>query len=232
MTPDAHPRPTPGQRWTSDAEPELGLGIVTAAGHGRVTIMFPANSTERTYAWPGAPLRRYQLATCDRAALRDGSSRTVASVTASAGVCTYHFHPTGSTPEDLLADSLATAHCTDRLRRGESDSPETFNLRAEALLRRASIRQSPVLGLTGARIDLLPHQIGIAIHATSRPHPRVLLADEVGLGKTIEAGLITQRLHLTGRADRILVLVPEPLVNQWFVELLRRFQLKFTILDE
>lgn len=232
MTPDAHPRPTPGQRWTSDAEPELGLGIVTAAGHGRVTIMFPANSTERTYAWPGAPLRRYQLATGDRAALRDGSSRTVASVTASAGVCTYHFHPTGSAPEDLLADSLATAHCTDRLRRGESDSPETFNLRAEALLRRASIRQSPVLGLTGARIDLLPHQIGIAIHATSRPHPRVLLADEVGLGKTIEAGLITQRLHLTGRADRILVLVPEPLVNQWFVELLRRFQLKFTILDE
>jgi ATP-dependent helicase HepA len=232
MTPSAHPRPAPGQRWTSDTEPELGLGIVTAACHGRVTITFPASSTERTYAWPGAPLRRYRLTAGDQAALRDGSIRLVASVTEASGVCTYHFHPTDSAPEDLLADCLATAHCTDRLRRGESDSPETFNLRAEALLRRARIRQSPVLGLTGARIDLLPHQIGIAVHATSRPHPRLLLADEVGLGKTIEAGLITHRLHLTGRADRILVLVPEPLVNQWFVELLRRFQLKFTILDE
>ena len=232
MTPSAHPRPAPGQRWTSDTEPELGLGIVTAAYHGRVTITFPASSTERTYAWPGAPLRRYQLTAGDQAALRDGSIRLVASVTEASGVCTYHFHPNDSVPEDLLADCLATAHCTDRLRRGESDSPETFNLRAEALLRRARIRQSPVLGLTGARIDLLPHQIGIAVHATSRPHPRLLLADEVGLGKTIEAGLITHRLHLTGRADRILVLVPEPLVNQWFVELLRRFQLKFTILDE
>jgi len=232
MTPDGHPRPTPGQRWTSDAEPELGLGIVTAAEHGRVSISFPASSTERTYAWPGAPLRRFQLTKGDHAALRDGSSSAVASVTESAGIRTYHFHPTGSAPEGLLADFLATAHCTDRLRRGESDSPDTFNLRAEALLRRSRIRQSPVLGLTGARIDLLPHQIGIAVHAASRPYPRILLADEVGLGKTIEAGLITQRLHLTGRADRILVLVPEPLINQWFVELLRRFQLKFTILDE
>ena len=60
----------------------------------------------------------------------------------------------------------------------------------------------------------------------------MLLADEVGLGKTIEACLILHRLHLTGRAERILILVPEPLVNQWFVELFRRFHLTFSIFDE
>jgi ATP-dependent helicase HepA len=60
----------------------------------------------------------------------------------------------------------------------------------------------------------------------------VLLADEVGLGKTIEAGLILHRLHLTGRADRMLILVPEPLIQQWFVEMLRRFNLAFSIFDE
>jgi ATP-dependent helicase HepA len=224
--------PSPRQRWTSDAEPELGLGIVSATAHGRVTVTFPAAATERTYAWPGAPLRRYHLQQGDRAILRDGFIGEVASRSETQGVYTYHFDPNGCATEDLLADSLATAHGTDRLRRGDSDSPETFNLRAEALVRRARIRQSPVLGFSGARIDLLPHQIGIAVHAASRPQPRILLADEVGLGKTIEAGLITHRLHLTGRADRILVLVPEPLVHQWFVEMLRRFHLRFALLDE
>jgi len=56
-----------------------------------------------------------------------------------------------------------------------------------------------------------------------------LLADEVGLGKTIEACLILHRLILTGRAQRVLILLPESLVHQWFVELLRRFNLWFHI---
>src|SRR5262249_38073751 len=62
--------------------------------------------------------------------------------------------------------------------------------------------------------------------------PRVLLADEVGLGKTIEACLILQRLLAVGRASRVLILVPESLIHQWFVELLRRFNLWFSIYDE
>jgi ATP-dependent helicase HepA len=62
--------------------------------------------------------------------------------------------------------------------------------------------------------------------------PRILLADEVGLGKTIEACLILHRLILTGRASRVLIIVPESLVHQWFVELLRRFNLWFHIFDE
>jgi len=59
-----------------------------------------------------------------------------------------------------------------------------------------------------------------------------VLADEVGLGKTIEACLILQRLLAIGRANRVLILVPESLTHQWFVELLRRFNLWFSIYDE
>lgn len=87
-------------------------------------------------------------------------------------------------------------------------------------------------GLLGGRIDLLPHQLSIASEVTGRLAPRVLLADEVGLGKTIEACLILHRLILTGRASRVLIIVPETLVHQWFLELLRRFSLWFHIFTE
>src|SRR6185437_2735686 len=68
--------------------------------------------------------------------------------------------------------------------------------------------------------------------AAARRPPRVLLADEVGLGKTIEAGMIVARQLATGRAARVLLLLPDTLVYQWFVELLRRFNLSFAIYDE
>ena len=102
----------------------------------------------------------------------------------------------------------------------------------EALHRRSRMRQSAVRGFVGGRVDLIPHQLYIAREVAARLIPRVLLADEVGLGKTIEAGLILHRLHLTGRADRILILVPEPLIHQWFIEMLRRFNLLFSIFDD
>jgi hypothetical protein len=86
--------------------------------------------------------------------------------------------------------------------------------------------------LNRSKKDLIPHQI---LHRPGgrQParRPRVLLSDEVGLGKTIEACLILHRLLLSGRANRILILVPESLVHQWFVELLRRFNVWMHIFD-
>src|SRR5690606_34390173 len=64
-----------------------------------------------------------------------------------------------------------------------------------------------------------------------RMAPRVLLADEVGLGKTIEAGLVIHRQLLTGRANRVLILVPENLQHQWLVEMRRRFNLQVALFD-
>jgi ATP-dependent helicase HepA len=84
----------------------------------------------------------------------------------------------------------------------------------------------------GARVQLLPHQIYIAHQVSQRHAPRVLLADEVGLGKTIEAGLILHQQLITGRTQRALIVVPDSLVHQWLVEMLRRFNLSFTIMDD
>ena len=112
------------------------------------------------------------------------------------------------------------------------DQNRAFELRLDTLRYYRQLQQSTVVGLMGPRIQLLPHQLYIANETASRYAPRVLLADEVGLGKTIEAGLIIHQQLVTGRANRVLIAVPDSLIHQWLVEMLRRFNLFFTILDE
>ena len=222
---------TRGQRWVSDSEPELGLGIITGSGDGRVDIHFPAAGEKRCYATDNAPLRRVKFLPGDRIKVHSGEESDVRTVTEENGLLIYQT-AAGETKEAELSDSISFSKPQDRLFGGKLDEPADFDLRGEALRRRAEMRRSPVRGLAGARMDLIPHQLFIADEVAARPRPRVLLADQVGLGKTIEACLILHRLILTGRAQRVLILVPEPLVHQWFVELLRRFQLSFSIFDE
>ena len=222
---------TRGQRWVSDGEPELGLGIITNSGDGRVDIHFRAAGEKRCYATDNAPLRRVRFAPGDKIKVHSGAEMEVTGVREENGLLTYQTG-TVETKEAELADSISFSKPQDRLFGGKLDEPGDFDLRGEALRRRAGMRRSPVRGLAGARMDLIPHQLFIADEVANRPRPRVLLADQVGLGKTIEACLILHRLILTGRAERVLILVPEPLVHQWFVELLRRFQLSFSIFDE
>ncbi|MEO7101047.1 MAG: helicase-related protein [Luteolibacter sp.] len=222
---------TRGQRWVSDGEPELGLGIIRKSGDGRVEIAFPAAGETRIYATDTAPLRRVRFQPGDRIKVHSGSEMTVERVREERGLRIYETDG-GEVPEADLSDSISFSKPEERLFGGKLDEPGDFDLRGEALRRRADMRRSPVRGLAGARMDLIPHQLFIADEVANRPQPRVLLADQVGLGKTIEACLILHRLILTGRAERVLILVPEPLVHQWFVELLRRFQLSFSLFDE
>ena len=76
-----------------------------------------------------------------------------------------------------------------------------------------------------ARIDLLPHQLEPALAILRGLGSRVLLADEVGLGKTIQAGLVCAELLVRGAIDRVLVLTPAGLREQWREELLKRFSI-------
>ena len=222
---------TRGQRWVSDGEPELGLGIIRKSGDGRVEIAFPAAGETRIYAIDSAPLRRVKFMAGDRIKVHSGAEMTVEQVREERGLRIYQTDA-GEVGEADLSDSISFSKPEERLFGGKLDEPADFDLRGEALHRRAAMRRSPVRGLAGARMDLIPHQLFIADEVANRPRPRVLLADQVGLGKTIEACLILHRLILTGRAERVLILVPEPLVHQWFVELLRRFQLSFSLFDE
>jgi SNF2 family DNA or RNA helicase len=79
------------------------------------------------------------------------------------------------------------------------------------------------------RFTPFPHQLSAALTALRRMRGRAILADEVGLGKTIEAGLVLSELRLRGLADRALIVVPAGLVDQWQEELDRKFGLPTTV---
>ncbi|HET9216711.1 MAG TPA: helicase-related protein [Terriglobia bacterium] len=227
MTHDFHP----GQRWISESEPELGLGSILRLTPRTVIVEFRASGEQREYARNNAPLRRVRFRVGDTIQNRKGKALTIQSLAEEHNLLRYRSGKLEFREEDL-SDTISFNKPEERLFAGQFDPPAVFDLRVAALGHQHRRRKSPVRGFLGGRIDLLPHQLYIASEVSSRLAPRVLLADEVGLGKTIEACLILHRLILTGRAQRVLILVPESLVHQWFVELLRRFNLWFHIYDE
>lgn len=226
----------PGQRWISDTEPELGLGTVLDVDTQRVTLLYIASSERRIYARKNAPLTRVRFGSGDSVASADGWMLTVSCIEERDGIITYiGTDPSGETRrlEEIELDHfLQFNKPQDRLFAGQIDSASLFRLRIETLRKLSDLEQSPIRGLLGPRTSLIPHQIYIAHEVATRQAPRVLLADEVGLGKTIEAGLIVHHRLLTGRAERVLLIVPETLLHQWLVEMRRRFNLCFALFDE
>ncbi len=225
-----------GQRWISDTEPDLGLGHIQHVEHRRVTIGFLASGQTRLYATGSAPLTRVRFNAGDRIQSQHGWHMTVDRVEDGEGLLTYIGERDDGTtvvlPEAELAHHIHFNQPKERLFAGQIDSDTWFRLRLEALRHRQALARLPVRGLIGARVDLIPHQIYIADEVSRRRDPRVLLADEVGLGKTIEAGLILHHLLLSERVGRVLVIVPDALLYQWLVEMLRRFNVRFSLLDE
>ena len=219
----------PGQRWISSAEPELGLGTVLRVEGRGVQVLFAKAGVLRPYAIDSAPLLRAEFRAGQRVAGK-GIAFLVERVEIRDELLIYRGEGR-ELEEGQLDDEQSVSQADDRLIGGRTDSVAQFELRLEGLRRRAEARRSPMWGLAAARIGLVPHQLRVAGIASARRPPRVLLADEVGLGKTIEAGMIIARQLATGRASRVLLLLPDALVYQWFVELLRRFNLSFAIYD-
>lgn len=221
----------PDQRYTSEGEPELGVGIVTETNAGRVKIHFPSSGEVRLYSAESAPLRRVLFKLGDTIVDTNKRPLLIERIQQNEDLILYIGADRVISEADL-GDVSVQHGVDDRLFNGDVDRPELFSLRRRTLQQDHQRRLSPVSGFVGGRIDLIPHQLYIAHEVSSRYAPRVLLSDEVGLGKTIEACLILHRLLLSGRISRVLILVPESLIHQWFVEILRRFNLWFHIFDE
>jgi ATP-dependent helicase HepA len=226
----------PGQRWISSTESELGLGLILEVTRNRVTVLFLASDEKRVYARDNAPLTRVSFAIGDVIETIDADKLKVVRRIEHDGLITY-IGKNKSGQEVELEEIELNHHIQfnkpqDRLFTGQIDPSAWFLLRYRTWLRLQQHQQSPVKGLLGARTSLISHQLYIAHEASNRSAPRIMLADEVGLGKTIEAGLILHYRLINGLGRRALIIVPESLLHQWLVEMLRRFNLRFSILDE
>lgn len=226
----------PGQRWISDTETEQGLGTVLTLEGRMVTLLFPATGETRLYSINNCPLTRVQFNPGDKVESHEGWTMTVTEVLEERDLLCYRGVTSDGQPKELPESGLGNfIHFNkpqDRMLAGQIDQNSNFSLRYKTLHHNCRLKRSPLRGLVGARTSLIPHQLHIAREVSGRHAPRVMLADEVGMGKTIEAGLILHQQLTTSRAGRVLILVPESLQHQWLVEMLRRFNLHFSLFDE
>lgn len=226
-----------GQRWISDTESDLGLGTIIALEGRHVTLLFPASGESRHYAQAEAPLTRVQFNVGDEIASAEGFKLLVSAIKQQHDTLIY----CGSRLDDdsyielretFLDHFISFNQPQDRLFAGQIDRFDWFTLRYQAWQHLHQQQQNPLRGLSGPRVNLIPHQLHIANEVAQRHAPRVLLADEVGLGKTIEAGFIIHQQLISGLASRVLIVVPDSLQHQWLVEMLRRFNLHFAVFDQ
>ncbi|MEQ1897261.1 MAG: helicase-related protein [Vicinamibacterales bacterium] len=218
-----------GDFLTHGFNPEFGVGRVTAREGRALVVEFRRPGTRLRLAAdsdalvpvslsPGSPVRITASGeeTTVEARLADGTLRLATGATAAS--------------HEVWPLALEGA-LLDRLSRGEPDGVDDFVTRLD-ILHLLTLREADGLGaFLGGRIRLFPHQLYVAEQASASDPVRWLLADEVGLGKTIEAALILNRLVHAGRVERCLVVAPETLTIQWLGELWRKYHQVFTLLD-
>jgi ATP-dependent helicase HepA len=148
-------------------------------------------------------------------------SGTLLEVAFASGVVLIHAEELTGAPEGP-AEMLAS---------GQVGRAEPYGLRLQALYLKHAYRYDPLTGLTSARIEPQLHQVYVAHRVTQKLQPRMILADEVGLGKTVEAGLILKELRARQIVSRVLIVVPASLQMQWQSELRSKFNEDFEIVD-
>jgi len=219
-----------GQRWSSRNEPDLGVGIIVKVESKSFILHFIDAEIDRHYAHGQTSLVRRTLTSGDELYFQDEAFE-IEEVREVDGLIEYFIG------DDWLEESLIQFPRNDK---NELDSLLSlspakrmwFDLRRQTLEYQSKLATSSVRGLMGLKAELLPHQIYLANEIANRPAARALLCDEVGMGKTLEAGLILHHRMLNGLCKRALILTPTNLQHQWLVEMLRRFHQHFSLINQ
>ena len=226
-----------GQKWTSKAEPELGIGQVIKTDFRTATLLFPVSGEQRIYnSKEGLPLNRYILKIGEKATSLKGISLFIDEITEENGLLCYKSKGKSISEETLGFKRQSeddSAEILDNLLAKKISSNFDFCLRENAAKLRGMWKSSIVKGMLGPKLRMLPHQLYMCFRAVRNVSlPRLMLSDEVGLGKTIESGLIWNALQTEGKIKRTLIIVPEHLKNQWLIEFGKKFNHWFSNIDE
>ncbi len=121
--------------------------------------------------------------------------------------------------------------CDTKLVLDDSQAYSASRLHIESMLRRTPPTDSRIYVGHKAALDPVAYQLVPALHALEQPRPRILIADAVGLGKTLEAGILMSELIRRGRGKRILVVTLKSMLTQFQKELWSRFTIPLVRLD-
>ncbi len=220
-----------GQRVFAPAEPHLGLGQVGRREGRRFNVSFPKAHEMRTYSQDTEALVRFRAKAGDRVSVGGGKECLIEAVVERGDLVVYQSSEGAIIEESELDFDLAQPDPFAELALGRAGSPAAFSCRLRAHRLKAKGRSQPQRGLGAARVELLPHQLYVTERVSRMWRPRALLADEVGLGKTVEAGLVAVRMAALGRVSSMAVVAPRPLVGQWLAEFYRRFARPLTLFD-
>jgi len=226
-----------GQKWTSYAEPELGVGQIIKQDFRTISLLFPVSGECRTYNSKGEPpLKRYILKIGEKATSVKGSSLFVEEIAEENDILHYKSKDKSISEDQLSFKSQSSdspSEIFDMLLEKKFSSNFDFCLRESAAKLRGIWKSSMARGFLKPRLRLLPHQLYLGFRASRAVSlPRLMLSDEVGLGKTIESGLIWNVLQTDGKIKRTLLIVPEQLKNQWIIEFGKKFNHWFSNIDD
>jgi ATP-dependent helicase HepA len=220
-------------------QPEWGVGHLVALleGGAKAEVQFPArDGGSILVSTKGGALQPHQLSVGDAIRTPKGKTGTITGEEPGGrGLRRYAIRYDDGT-EDELPESEVRAQpprpdLLSTLREGRVGDARNFILRRRALVLDDERRCDALGALLASRVMVKPHQVGVVQRVLSARRPRFILADEVGLGKTIEAGMIFSALRLSGLASRVLVVAPSHLTVQWLAELFHKFNQLFTLMD-
>jgi ATP-dependent helicase HepA len=216
-------------RWPS--APGSPIGVVLEVDGPRIWVRFDGEGESKIFNSQSGALERVELSGMVRRASNDS-------------IGLLHGPTTAVPPrwQVILDGKLMTVaeadlrpHVLDdphsRIGEGRLGTARQFALAVTA--RRYEIEQltNDLVSLGESRLDIKPHQVSVVHRViTNYPH-RFLLCDEVGLGKTIEAGMVVKELRARGSAERVLIVVPPNLVRQWQFELKSKFNETFSVIN-
>jgi ATP-dependent helicase HepA len=219
-------------RWLGGAAGTVGVVAELSNGGRQARVAFDG-AEDLTFAAPFAAIPRLVFSPGLPVRLVSEDALGVVLVATDLdGLMVYQISLPGEVVKTVLESALRPGVITDPaalLRRGDLHSARSTNLRLTAMRLQFAHRFEELSSLSNSRVEIKPHQVGV-LHrvASSYPH-RFLLADEVGLGKTIEAGLILKELKARGVANRVLILAPSGIVSQWQAEMRTKFSLAFSL---
>ncbi len=228
----------PGMKVRYLPQPEWGVGhlLRLSVDGGKAEVVFPSRPEPTIVSTKAGALVPQALGTGDRIHTAKGRAGVVTGeVPGGRGLRRYEVRFDDGA-EDELPESEVHAEppppdVLAALREGRVANARAFLLRRQALRLDEERRNDALGALLASRVMVKPHQIGVVQRVLSARAPRFILADEVGLGKTIEAGMVFSALRLSGLAARVLVVAPSHLTVQWLAELFHKFNQLFTLLD-